>query len=189
MMHVRAHPADLDDWAYNGSPGWSFDDCLPYYQKSENQVDDTNPTAGKGGPIQVVNARDTGNPVSQTFLDACVELGYPLVEDFNASLFGAGWQHVDLKNGKRGGALTSYLLPALARGNVTLRTGALATKLLFEKDRCIGVEYVVDGQESTRTCRAPGDRVLRRHRVAQAADAVGNRRRRAIEATGHPRPD
>jgi choline dehydrogenase len=146
MMHVRAHPADLDDWAYNGSPGWSFQDCLPYYQKSENQLDDTNPTAGKGGPITVVNARDTGNPVSQTFLDACVELGYPLVEDFNASLFGAGWQHVDMTNGKRGGVLTSYLLPALARGNVTLRTGALATRLLFEDNRCVGVEYVVDGQ-------------------------------------------
>jgi choline dehydrogenase len=149
MMHVRAHPADLDDWAYNGSPGWSFQDCLPYYQKLENQLDDTNPTAGKGGPITVVNSRDTGNPVSQTFLDACVELGYPLVEDFNASLFGAGWQHVDMTNGKRGGVLTSYLLPALARGNVTLKTCALATRLLVEKGRCVGVEYVVDGQLST----------------------------------------
>lgn len=47
MMHVRARPADLDNWAYDGAPGWSFVDCLPYYQKSEHQVDDTNPTAGK----------------------------------------------------------------------------------------------------------------------------------------------
>jgi choline dehydrogenase len=50
-----------------------------------------------GGPITVVNAKDAGNPVSQVFLDACVELGYPAVDDFNASAFGCGWHHVDLR--------------------------------------------------------------------------------------------
>lgn len=149
MMHVRARPADLDNWAYNGCAGWSFQDCLPFFQRSENQLDNTNPTAGKGGPITIVNAKDTGNPVSQVFLDACVELGYPLIDDFNATEFGAGWHHVDIKDGKRGGVLTSYLLPALARGNVTLTTGALATKLLLEKGRCVGVEYSKDGTHLT----------------------------------------
>lgn len=152
MMHVRARPEDLDNWAYNGCPGWSFGDVLPFYQKLENQLDDTNPTAGKGGPITVVNARDTGNPASQAFIDACVELGYPFVDDFNASNFGVGWHHVDIRDGKRGGVLTSYLQPALRRGNVTLKTGAQATKLLLENNRCVGVEYVVDGQR--RTARA-----------------------------------
>jgi len=152
MMHVRARPADLDNWAYNGCPGWSFQDALPFYQKLENQLDDTNPTAGKGGPITVVNARDTGNPASQAFIDACAELGYPCVDDFNASQFGAGWHHVDIKDGKRGGVLTSYLQPALSRGNVTLKTGARATKLMLENNHCVGVEYVADGQR--RTARA-----------------------------------
>jgi choline dehydrogenase len=152
MMHVRARPEDLDNWAYNGCPGWSFHDALPFYQKLENQLDDTNPTAGKGGPITVVNAKDTGNPTSQVFVDACVELGYPFVEDFNAANFGAGWHHVDIRDGKRGGVLTSYLQPALSRGNVTLETRALATKLIVENNRCVGVEYVVDGQR--RTARA-----------------------------------
>jgi choline dehydrogenase len=148
MMHVRAKPADLDNWAYNGCAGWSFQDCLPFFQKLENQLDDTNQTAGKGGPITVVNARDTGNPVSQTFINACIELGYPLVDDFNAEHFGAGWHHVDIKNGKRGGVVASYLRPALDRGNVTLRTGALATKLVLEKNRCVGVEYALNGKRS-----------------------------------------
>jgi choline dehydrogenase-like flavoprotein len=97
-----------------------------------NQVDNTNPTAGKGGPITVVNAKDTGNPVSQVFLDACAELGYPLVDDFNTSHFGAGWHHLDMKEGRRGSVLTSYPLPALSRGNVTLQAGARATKLVLE---------------------------------------------------------
>jgi choline dehydrogenase len=149
MMHVRARPADLDNWAYNGCPGWSFKDCLPFYQRSENQLDDTNPTAGKGGPITVVNARDMGNPTSQTFIDACVELGYLQVEDFNAAEFGCGWQHVDIHDGRRGGVLTSYLLPATGRSNVTLRTGALATRLVVENGRCSGVEYVQNGQRQT----------------------------------------
>lgn len=149
MMHVRARPADLDTWAYNGCTGWSFQECLPFFQKSENQLDNTNPTAGKAGPITIVNAKDTGNPISQVFIDACVELGYPLVDDFNASSFGVGWHHLDMNNGKRGGVLTSYLLPALARGNVTLKANALATKLVLEGTRCVGVEYIVDGQPVT----------------------------------------
>jgi choline dehydrogenase len=149
MMHVRARPADLDSWAYNGCAGWSFLDCLPYFQKLENQLDDTNPTAGKGGPITIANAKDTGNPISQAFIDACVELGYPHIDDFNASLFGAGWHHVDIKDGKRGGVLTSYLRPALERGNVTLKTGALAARLILEHNRCTGVEYIKDGQRAT----------------------------------------
>ncbi|MGH8906558.1 MAG: GMC family oxidoreductase [Egibacteraceae bacterium] len=149
MMHVRARPADLDNWAYNGCTGWSFQDALPFFQKSENQLDDTNPTAGKGGPITVVNAKDTGNPVSQAFIDGCVELGYPLVDDFNASHFGVGWHHLDIKHGRRGGVLTAYLQPALSRGDVTLKTQALATKLVLENERCVGVEYVVDGQRFT----------------------------------------
>lgn len=149
MMHVRARPADLDNWAYNGCPGWSFQDSLPFYQKLENQLDDTNPTAGKDGPVTVVNAKDTGNPASQAFIDACVELGYPLVDDFNASHFGVGWHHVDIKDGKRGGVLTSYLRPAVSRGNVMLKTGALATRLMLENNRCVGVEYVADGQRHT----------------------------------------
>ena len=65
MMHVRARREDLDDWAYNGAPGWSFDECLPYYQRSEHQVDGTNPTAGTRGPLNIVSASVTGNPISQ----------------------------------------------------------------------------------------------------------------------------
>jgi choline dehydrogenase len=148
MMHVRAKPADLDGWAYNGCAGWSFADCLPYFQRSENQLDDTNPTAGKSGPISIINAKDTGNPTSQVFLDACAELGYPLVDDFNATDFGAGWHHLDLRDGRRGGVLTSYLQPSLARG-VTLKTRAHATRLLLENGRCIGVEYLRNGQTQT----------------------------------------
>lgn len=152
MMHVRGRKSDYDGWASGGCPGWSFDDVLPFLQKLENQVDDTNPTAGKGGPLNIINARDVGNEVSQSFVDACVELGYPLVEDHNAAEAGVGWHHVNIKDGKRAGALSSYLQPAVARGNVTLSAKSLVTRLVFEDDRCVGAEYVQDGE--TKTVRA-----------------------------------
>jgi choline dehydrogenase len=146
MMHVRAKAVDLDGWAYNGAFGWDWNACLPYFQKIENQLDDTNPTAGKGGPMTVVSAKDTGNPVSQTWIDACKELGYPEVADFNHEAFGVGWQHLDIKDGKRGGTFQSYLQPAMARKNLTVRANALATNLVFEGVRVVGVEYVEGGQ-------------------------------------------
>ena len=51
MMHIRGHASDYDNWAYNGCPGWSYAECLEYFQKLEDQEDDTNPTGGKGGPL------------------------------------------------------------------------------------------------------------------------------------------
>src|SRR5215472_8207434 len=72
MMHIRGHASDYDFWAYNGCPGWSYNDCIPYFQKLERQEDDTNPTAGKHGMQSVQNAKNHNpNPLSHTFLDAC----------------------------------------------------------------------------------------------------------------------
>lgn len=148
MMHIRGHRADYDNWAYNGCPGWGYDACLPYFRRLEAQDDDTNPTAGKGGPIPVANASRHGpNPTSAAFLAACVELGFPRTEDFNGpTMEGAGWHHLNVKDGRRASAAEGYLLPALGRPNLTLSTGSYATRLLFSGKRATGVEYVQDGQ-------------------------------------------
>ncbi len=148
MMHVRGHPSDYDNWAYQGCPGWSFQDVLPYFQKLEDQEDDTNPWAGRGGPLPVTNAKHHGpNPTSQAFLDACRELGYPETDDFNGpQMEGAGWHHVNIKDGKRHSVAEAYLRPALARPNLTVVTNAQATRLLFRHQRCVGVEYHREGR-------------------------------------------
>jgi choline dehydrogenase len=148
MMHTRGRAADYDSWAYAGCAGWGYADVLPYLQKLEDQRDTTNPTAGHDGPITVVNARDTGNPVSQTFIDACVELGHPALDDLNTADEGVGWHHVDLRGGKRCGVRTAYLEPALDRPNLTVRTGVLASRLVLRGSRCTGVEIIHDGQSS-----------------------------------------
>lgn len=143
MMHIRGHESDFDNWAYQGAAGWSYADLAPYFAKLEAQEDPTDPRIGTAGPQIVTNAGAHGpNPMSQVFLDACAELGHPRTVDFNGpQMLGAGWHHIDVQDGKRRGALVSFLEPALARPNLTLRTGAMATGLTWKDTRCTGVTY------------------------------------------------
>ncbi len=151
MMHIRGHASDYDNWAYNGCPGWAYEDILPYFQKLEDQEDDTSEWAGKGGPLHVANAKlHNPNPTSAAFIDACLELGYPYTKDFNgAKMEGVGWHHVNIKDGKRQSLAVAYLNPALVRPNLTLSTNSQATRLLFKGKRCVGVEYSQDGEIKT----------------------------------------
>lgn len=142
MIHTRGRRQDYDGWEADGCTGWGADAVLPYLQKAERQLDDTNPTAGRDGMIAVSNAGATGNPVSATFIKACVELGYPEVDDFNATNAGAGWHHVDMADGKRCGAYAAYYAPIRDRANLTVVTRALASRILLDGHRATGVEYL-----------------------------------------------
>jgi choline dehydrogenase len=151
LMHIRGHPSDYDGWAAQGCAGWDYRSVLPYFQKLEDQEDDTGPWIGKGGPIPLLNAgRHNPSPTSAAFIEACKELGYPYTDDFNGPhMEGAGWHHVNIRDGKRCSAREAYLWPALPRPNVTLSANSQATRLLFEGRRCIGVEYVQNGVKHT----------------------------------------
>ena len=151
MMHIRGHPLDYDNWAYNGCPGWSFKDVLPYFQKLEDQEDETSDWVGQGGPLSVINAKNhEHHPLSPVFIEACLELGYPPTDDFNGpQMEGTGWHHINVKDGKRHSTAVAYLLPTLERPNLTLNANSQATRLLFDGDRCAGVEYVQDGELKT----------------------------------------
>jgi choline dehydrogenase len=148
MMHVRGHPSDFDHWAYQGCTGWSYSEVVPFFQRLEHQEDDTNPTAGKGGPLNVINARQHHpNPTSAAFIEACAELGFARTEDFNGpQMEGVGWHHVNIKDGRRHSMEVAYLQPAAARQNLSLQEGAQVTRLRFEGKRCAGAEYVCNGQ-------------------------------------------
>jgi choline dehydrogenase len=153
MMHIRGHPSDFDNWAYNGAPGWSFQDILPYFQRLEDQDDNTSPVAGHGGMMAVNNAKNYGpNPTSAAFIEACVELGYPRTNDFNDPdhMEGAGWHHINVRDGRRHGAYAAYLEPILGkRANLTVSSDSVATKLLFKGQKCTGVQYVQNGEAKT----------------------------------------
>lgn len=149
MMHIRGHRSDFDNWAYNGARGWSYDDVLPYFQKLEHQEDDTNPTGGKHGPLSVINARDhKPNPTSEAFIQSCLRLGFKETPDFNHpnKMLGAGWHHVNIKDGKRHSAATAYLVPVLDRKNLEVTMYAQVTRLLIKDGKCTGVEFKKDDQ-------------------------------------------
>lgn len=152
MMHIRGHFEDYNNWAYNGNPGWAFKDVLPYFKKMENQEDKTSNLVGQGGPLNLINPKNHQyHPLSPLFIEACLELGFPSTDDFNGPhMEGVGWHHVNIgKDGKRDSDAVAYLLPALKRANLTLSANSQATRLLFEGKRCVGVEYMQNGELKT----------------------------------------
>ncbi len=149
MMHIRGHASDYDNWASMGNTGWGYNDVLPYFKKLEDQEDRTSDLVGQGGPLHIINPKNhQHHPLSPVFLDACAELGFRPTEDFNGpQMEGYGWHHVNIgKDGKRNSDAVAYLIPAMTRANLTVFTHCQATRLLFKGRRCVGVEYVQNGQ-------------------------------------------
>jgi choline dehydrogenase len=146
MMYVRGNPHDYDQWQELGNPGWSYQDVLPYFKKSEHQQHGTSDYHGVEGELSVTDIKSAAE-ISQRFIDACVAMGYDYNPDFNgAQQEGAGLYQLTVKDGKRHSAAAAFLLPILQRPNLTTMTGVLVTRLLFEGTRAIGVEYL---QEET----------------------------------------
>jgi choline dehydrogenase len=145
MIYIRGNSLDYDHWQSLGNFGWSYQDVLPYFKKSENQQRGASAYHGIDGELSVT---DLISPavVSQRFVDACVELGYKHNPDFNGvRQSGAGLYQSTIKDGKRHSAAAAFLLPIRQRPNLTITTSALVTRLLFKKTRAIGVEYLHEG--------------------------------------------
>ena len=145
MLFVRGHPAMYDKLAADGCTGWSYAECLPYFRKLEDCALGAAPARGRGGPIGV--ERVAPDPLSAAFLAGCVELGYPLVEDYNdAAPDGASYVQLSLRKGQRCGAADGYLRPARRRANLTVITGAVARKILFTDLAATGIEFTLEGK-------------------------------------------
>lgn len=146
MMYIRGNHHDYDHWQELGNPGWSYQDVLPYFKKSENQQHGISEYHGVDGELSVTNLISPA-VTSQRFVDACVAMGYDYNPDFNAmQQEGAGFYQLTVKDGKRHSAAAAFLLPILQRPNLTIMTGALVTRLLFEGTRTVGVEYLHEGK-------------------------------------------
>ena len=145
MIYIRGNPRDYDHWQSLGNAGWGFDDVLPYFLKSENQERGASHFHGSGGPLCVSDLRYV-NPITRAFLEAANELGIPGNSDFNgAAQDGAGLYQVTQRHGRRHSAADAYLKPALGRSNLTVLTGAHATRVVLENKRAIGIEYIWNG--------------------------------------------
>jgi choline dehydrogenase len=150
MVYLRGHRNDFDGWAAAGCAGWDYDGVLPFFRRMETVVGKDLKYRGENGPMRPANA-ERANPLSQVFLDAAAEAGYPATDDFNgAQQEGAGWHELSISAGSRQSTAAAYLHPVReGRPNLTISTDSRARRLLFDGTRCVGVEYARLGEIHT----------------------------------------
>jgi choline dehydrogenase len=146
MVYVRGCHTDYDMWRQLGNAGWSYADCLPYFRRAETYEVAPSEFHGTDGPLRV-SRPSIRNPLSQAWVDAGVQAGYPFNDDFNgATQEGFGPLDATISQARRFSSATSYLKPALGRPNLTVLTKAQTARILFEGTRAVGVEYIQDKQ-------------------------------------------
>jgi choline dehydrogenase len=146
LVIVRGQADDYDDWAALGNKGWSWSEVLPYFKALETYHHTPHASRGTQGLLHVNKARTS--TLSEYFLDACVTVGIPRVDDVNqGDQFGAAYFDVNIHRGKRQSAATCFLSPALARGNVTLMTDTEVSRIALANGVAEGVYIHRDGED------------------------------------------
>ncbi len=140
MLYVRGNPADFDGWAQMGARGWSYEEVLPFFRKSETYHGQGEAEfRGDDGPLQVEDYR-TILPLTHRFIEAAQQAGHPFRKDLNGrEQEGVGYSQMTRIGRWRGSTAQTYL--KAAKGRVRVETDAQATRLLFEGRRCIGAEF------------------------------------------------
>ena len=169
LMYVRGQAQDYDRWRQLGNVGWSHADVLPYFRKSEHQTRGADEWHGEGGPLCVSDLGDV--PIAEAFIEAAEQCGYPRNPDFNGAVQeGFGYYQFTTRNGLRCSTAVGYLKPARKRGNLKVASSALATRIILEGKRAVGVEYLQGGTK--REARARRSHSRRRRLQLAAADAA-----------------
>ncbi len=169
MIYIRGHRRIFDGWAETGADGWSFEEVLPVFLRSENfrplrAGGARDPFHARGGPVQVAEQVDP-NPLSRAFVEAAVAAGHERNDDFNGPRqAGMGLYHVTQQRGRRWSAFDAFLRPARKRPNLTILANTLATRVLFEGSRAVGLEIA----------RAGGRETVRAGQVVLAGGAVNS---------------
>ena len=159
MILNRGAAADYDGWAARGNPGWSYEEVLPYFKRTERRIgagDDR--YRGRKGPMPV-NDSDWRHPLSEAFRDAAVNSGLPLDPDFNGPKpDGVCRVQHNLHEGRRQSSARTVLHPGMVRHRfsrqLTVRTEVEVLRILFEDQRAIGVRYAGPGREMEMFARA-----------------------------------
>ena len=146
MAYVRGNRGDYDRWASAGLAGWSYAEVLPYFRRQEAWEGGPDAYRGDDGPIATRFSRYP-DPLTDAFTASGLAAGHKYTQDYNgAEQEGFGEWQFTIRNGRRCSAAGAYLRPALKRGNVTLVTKALTTRVLMEDNCAVGVAYVHRGQ-------------------------------------------
>ena len=147
MIYMRGKPEEYDEWdKASGGAGWTWRHMLPHYTRLEGNQRLNSVTHGMDGPLKVSDHLYICD-MAHIFLQTMQGMGVPFTNDFNSGRqYGAGFMQLTTHKGRRCSAATAFLKPTLKDKRLTLKTGAHATRVLFEGDRAIGVEYVQNGQ-------------------------------------------
>ena len=152
MAYVRGNRADYDEWAQSGNKGWSYEEILPYFIKSEHneQISEMDEGYhGKNGELNVADPLFT-TPIGHAFVEAGQKIGLQKNRDYNGKeQKGIGHFQFNIKNGKRQSGAVAFLRPALKRKNLTGITRARVQKIIIENDKAIGVVYQKGKSEIT----------------------------------------
>ena len=148
IVAIRGVPEDYDEWATLGNDQWSWERCLPFLRKLEDDRDHGGDYHGKGGPIPIVRWRDEElTKVQAAYLAACQAAGYPRSDDHNVpGSTGVGSWAMNRRGTLRISTAIGYLAPARGRLNLTIRGGCLVHRVLFEGKRAVGVEVSSGGE-------------------------------------------
>ena len=157
MIYVRGQRQDFDYWRELGNVGWSYEDVLPYFKKAEDNERGADDYHGVGGPLAVSNT--PRHELSDAFVEAGVQAGYPINQDFNGvAQEGVGYIQTTTRGGRRCSTADAYLRPARQRSNLNVIVNALATRVLFRNREAVGVEFRRGGV--TQTVRARREVIL-----------------------------
>lgn len=155
MMWVRGVPPDYDAWAKRGNTGWSYDEILPYFKRAEDVDPERSApdSLGTGGPLTISNQRDP-HPTTAMFIESCRRVGIP--RNLNANVGfndGVDYTLVNQKRGMRWSVASGYLKPAMKRPNLTVISGALASRIVIEDGTARAIVYSVGDRIETVSAR------------------------------------
>jgi choline dehydrogenase len=152
LVYMRGQAEDFDHWRQLGNAGWSHADVLPYFKRAEGNARGADAHHGADGPLGVSDIAP--HPLADAFIDAAVEAGVARNRDFNgASQEGVGYYQLTTRRGRRSSTAVAYLKPARRRPNLAIVARALATRVIFEGRRAVGVAYRQGGVEKIARCR------------------------------------
>jgi choline dehydrogenase len=140
LLYVRPFAEDLDAWEREGATGWSFENCLPYYMRSETWRDGASPARGTTGPIQVARVLDPPE-ICHLAVAAGKEAGFEFLEDPNTTTRGPSiWYYQQTRDGRvRSSAARGYLRPAMSRKNLRVLTKVNVASIALEGRTATGV--------------------------------------------------